>query len=185
MKLLSIVGSLNSKSYNRLLLQAIREHVPEGVSVDEAQFGHIGHFNQDLEADFPKEATELKNLIRASDGVIIITPEYNRSIPGALKNAIDWTSRPSKDNPWVRKPVYVMSASTGNHVGAANAQNHLKQVLLYLDACVLGQPEFFLAKADEKFDTKGSLSDKDARQFLTSALDTFIEFVTHFSPQKK
>jgi chromate reductase len=126
-----------------------------------------------MEAAFPPAATVLKDRIKAADGVIIVTPEYNRSIPGPLKNFMDWTSRPYGDSAWKGKHVYVAGA-TGGLVGTALAQAALRQVLLYLDARVLGQPEFYLTGAGEKFGPDGALADEATRTHIDAALAAFI-----------
>ena len=120
--IVGIVGSLRKNSYNRSLMSAVREKAPAGVSVEVLEIGGIPLFNQDNEmSDYPKEAQILKDKIKAADGVLVVTPEYNRSIPGVLKNAIDWTSRPYGTSPWIGKPVATMGATAGS-IGTAVAQ---------------------------------------------------------------
>lgn len=174
--LLGISGSLREKSYNTALLHAFKSAAPEGVNVEIVDIGEIPHFNQDDEANFPEIATALKAKIEAVDGIILATPEYNRSVPGVLKNVIDWTSRPWGKNSWAGKPVYVVSASVGPLSGAL-AQYELKKIMLYLDAHVLGQPEFFLGNATTKFDESNVLTDEDTKAHVGSALAKFTSFI--------
>lgn len=169
-KIIGLIGSLRKGSFNRMLMEATKQLAPQGVMVEIAEIGNLPLFNQDFEANYPKEAQELKDKIRAADSVIIATPEYNRSIPGVLKNALDWTSRPYGQSVWPGKPVAVMGAS-GGPIGTALAQAHLKQILLYLDANVLGQPEFFLGGAPGKFDKDGKLIDEATKQHIAKLFE--------------
>ncbi len=174
---IGIAGSLRKDSFNKALLHTAEELISNEATIEIRNIGELPHFNEDLEsANFPNQAQELKQQIENTDGIIISTPEYNRSVPGVLKNALDWTSRPYGENSWVGKPVYVIGASVGP-IGTAIAQSHLKHTMLYLDALVLGQPEFYLGNAYEKFDEEGTLTHEDTREFLSEGLNTFIEFV--------
>lgn len=175
MNLLAISGSLRAGSYNTALIKELARRAPEGVSIAVAAIGGLPLYSQDLETPFPDEAAALKALIRAADGVIIATPEHNRSVPSAIKNAVDWTSRPYGDSAWDGKPVCTMGASVGN-IGTAVAQYALKQSLLYLNARVLGQPEFYLGRAQEKFDEAGNLIDAVTGEHLDKMLAAFVEF---------
>ncbi len=157
-----------------MLVRVIQELVPEGMTVEIAEIGNLPLYNQDLEASYPKEAQELKDKIRAADGVIIATPEYNRSVPGVLKNAIDWTSRPYGQSAWPGKVVAVVGAS-GGAIGTAVAQSHLKQILLHLDARVIGQPEFFLGGAVARFDKDGKLTDETTKEHIAKLLGVLGE----------
>jgi chromate reductase len=176
-----IAGSLRKNSFNRALMHAAQELAPDDAAIEMLDIGKLPLFNQDMEADFPTEAQKMKDQIKTSDGIIISTPEYNRSIPGVLKNAVDWTSRPYGKSAWTGKPVYVIGVTPGVAVGTAIGQSHLKHSLLYLDARVLGQPEFYLSNASEKFDEDGKLIDQDTRTFLSEALQTFVEFCRQIS----
>lgn len=174
--LLAISGSLRKDSYNTALITAFKTLAPEGVDIELVEINELPHFNQDSEGNFPEVASALKAKIEAADGIIISTPEYNRSIPGVLKNVIDWTSRPWGKNSWAGKPVYAMSASVGPLSGAL-AQYELKKIMLYLDAHVLGQPEFFLGNATEKFDEAGVLVDENTKEHIVSATTRFTSFI--------
>jgi chromate reductase len=172
----SIENPFARGSFNSALLKAFEAAAPEGVKVEHVSKVDFPIFDQDLEADFPPQVTELKNRIRAADGVVIATPEYNRSIPPYLKNLVDWTSRPYGDSAWNGKPVYAIGAS-GGMVGTAMAQGVLKQSLLYLNARVMGQPEFYMTGAHAKFDASGVLTDEDTKKLLASAWEAFLTFI--------
>ncbi|MDB5264821.1 MAG: NADPH-dependent reductase [Parcubacteria group bacterium] len=175
-KLLAFSGSLRSASYNSSLVQAFIELAPENVSIEVADIKDIPLYDQDMEAEFPEAVSALKEKIRAADGILIATPEFNRSIPGVLKNTVDWTSRPYGDNAWDAKPVFVMGASF-SPVGTALAQNDLKGVMLYLNARVLGQPEFYLGGATHKFNEEGKLTDEKAQESVKGAIAAFTAFI--------
>lgn len=159
-------------------MNAIVGLAPEGVKITVLEIGDLPHFNGDLEATPPATVVSAREAVKASDGVIFATPEYNRSFPGVLKNAIDWLSRPYGANTFAGKPVLVTGA-TGGAIGTALAQYHLKQVLLYLDAHILGQPELFVGGADKKF-TDGKLTDADTAEHLTEALALFAAHAQRF-----
>ncbi len=170
MTILAISGSLRKSSYNTALALSLSELVPEGMAVTVADIAGIPLYNGDIEAAaFPPPAQAFKDAILAADAIVIATPEYNRSVPGVLKNAIDWASRPYGKNAFARKPVLVTGVSTGK-IGTAIAQNHLRGILLYLDAQVLGQPELYLGPAKEIFDEEGNLADEPTRERLREAL---------------
>ncbi len=176
MQLLGIAGSLRQGSYNRALLRTLQGLLPEGSILEIAEVGELPLYNADHEgADYPAAASALKEKILAADGVIIATPEYNRGVPGVLKNAIDWASRPYGKSAWPAKHVWVVGASSGN-IGAAVAQNDLKRTMLYLSCRVLGQPEVYL-NGKEKFGEEGVLADETTREFLRKGLETFITFI--------
>lgn len=174
--LLGISGSLRKGSFNTSLLNALKERLPEGATMEVFDIGTLPLYNQDQDAGMPQAALDLKAKAKAADAIVFVTPEYNRSIPGVLKNAIDWASRPYGDNAWAGKPVFVMGA-TGGHVGTAVAQYALKQSLLYLDMRVMGQPEFFLGSAQEKFDGEGNLTDESTKQHIDKAIASFLPFI--------
>ncbi len=175
-KIYALSGSLRAGSYNTALLKAFTENAPEGVTIELLDVSAVPLYNQDAEAMFPESVNTLKEKIKSADGIIIATPEYNRSVPGMLKNVIDWTSRPYGDNAWKGIPVYVVGASVGP-IAAALAQYDLKKIMLYLDARVLGQPEFYLGNAGEKFDATGTLVDASTLDHVRSSLATFLAFI--------
>lgn len=173
MKIITVCGSLRQGSFNRQLKNLLVAMFPKDAEIVEFDPGTLPLYNQDLEADFPAAAQAMKDQIRSADLILIVTPEYNRSIPGVLKNLLDWTSRPYGDNPWDGKPVAICGASPGR-IGTAVAQYHLKHVLNYLNARVMGQPEFYLGDAAEVFDAAGNFKDPKfgeiAAEFVKAAL---------------
>jgi NAD(P)H-dependent FMN reductase len=171
MNIIALSGSLREKSFNTALLHAFQKLAPSDMQIEIADIGVLPLFNQDneQETNFPPEAQALKDKVLAADGIIIATPEYNRSMPGVLKNAIDWISRPWGKNSFVGKPVLTAGVSSGK-IGTAVAQSHLRQVMLYLQTDVLGQPELYLGPGGELFDGEGNLTNESTKELLTKAL---------------
>lgn len=174
--ILAFSGSLREKSINSGLIRAAIELCNDDMKITVADISNLPMYNQDLESSYPEALTNLKNQIRTADGILIATPEFNRSIPGALKNMLDWTSRPYGETAWSGKPVATMGASPGN-ISTALAQSHLKQILLYLDARVLGQPEFYVGSASDKFDEHSNLTDEKTKEYIKRLLKKFREFI--------
>lgn len=175
--IVGIVGSLRKGSYNLALMNAFIKQAPEGVSIEIASIGDLPLFNEDLEVNaFPEAAQILKSKIESADAVIISTPEYNRGTSGVLKNAIDWISRPDGQNSLKGKLVLVVGASTGVR-GADIAQYDLKRSLTYMNSKVIGQPEFFLGLAAEKFNEAGELIDVDTAKYIDKALDALLKSI--------
>jgi chromate reductase, NAD(P)H dehydrogenase (quinone) len=173
--ILGISGSLRKQSYNRALLRAAQGLVPEGAELKIFDLEGIPIFNQDDEQKPPARVTELKAAIRAADAMFIATPEYNYSVSGALKNAIDWASRPYGDSAWKGKPVAVAGAS-GGILGTARAQYHLRQMFVFLDMHPLNLPEVMIASAHEKFDEEGKLKDDKARELILRQMAALVEW---------
>jgi len=175
--LIAISGSLREKSINTQLAHVLKELAPAGTTIDVVSIADVPLYNQDQDAAFPAGAQAFKDRVRGADGIIIVTPEYNRSIPGVLKNAIDWASRPYGDNAFAGKPVYVLGASS-SPVGTALAQYDVKKVMLYLDAHVLGQPESFITgvPATNLYEN-GTITDEATRANLQKALTTFVAHI--------
>jgi chromate reductase len=171
--ILGIAGSLRRASYNRALLRAAQQLVPAHVALDLFDLAEIPLFNQDEEEKPPPAVVEFKTRIRAADAVLFATPEYNYSIPGVLKNAIDWASRPSGDNAWSGKPVAVIGASIGR-LGTARAQYHLRQVFVTLNMYALNQPEAMISNAGDLFDAEGNLTDEKTRDHVRRLLNQFV-----------
>ena len=171
-KILLISGSLRTNSINTGLLRAFSEAMPEDV---EAQWANLDLplFNEDLESDFPESAERLRKQILEADAIIISTPEYNRGMTGVLKNTIDWASRPYGENAWQGKKVLVTSASPSG-IGGALAMYQVKQSLLHLNAEVLGQPEFMVGGAGDKFTEDATLTDEKTKSFITDAIKKLI-----------
>src|SRR6267378_1746700 len=145
-KILGILGSLRQGSFNRAALRAAQQLVPPDAVLEVAEIGDLPLYNQDLEARMPGAVLEFKRRIRAADAILFVTPEYNYSVPGVLKNAIDWATRPWGDNAWDGKPVAVMGASN-SIIGTARAQYHLRQTLQALNMHAVSQPEVLIGRA--------------------------------------
>ena len=179
LKVLTICGSLRKNSYNHALVRALPALVPAGMILIEAPpFDTIPFYNQDLQdADgFPAPVHALADAVRAADGIIIVTPEYNWTIPGALKNALDWVSR-MKDQPFKEKPVAIQSASQGP-LGGARMQYHMRMALTYMNAFVFGTPEIFVSMAQNKFDKDTlELTDQPTKDILKTQLAAFAGFI--------
>jgi len=174
-----VVGSLRADSFNRRLAEALtRLPAAEAHEFAFLDIADLPLYDQDDDADPPEQAVRLKREVRAADGVIFVTPEYNRSIPGVLKNAIDHASRPYGDSAWAGKPAGVLGVSIGAP-GAAMAQQHLRNVLAYLDMPTLGQPEAFIQWNDELVTAVGEVGEH-SRDFLNTWLADFLRLVaTH------
>ena len=174
-RILGIAGSLRRESYNRAALRAATELVPEGASMETFELDGIPGFNQDEEHQPPAKVTELKKRIREADAILIVTPEYNYSIPGVLKNAIDWASRPYGDSAWNGKPAAIMGASVGT-IGTARAQYHLRQMMVFLNMFPINQPEVMIGNASERFDAQGKLTDDATKEFIHQLLQNLVEW---------
>lgn len=173
-KIAVFVGSLQQKSFNKLLASNLEQLAPEGVAFEYVDI-NLPLFNQDLEGEFPAEAQKVKDIVESSDGVLFVTPEYNRSIPGVLKNAIDWASRPWGSNSFSGKPTGIVGASP-SPVGTAVAQSDLRHIGGFLNVKLMGQPELYLASAHEHFDEEGKIVD-GSRQLLQDYITTFSTWV--------
>jgi len=173
-KVLGFAGSLRKGSYNNMALYAATKLAPENVELEVFHLKGIPLFNQDLEQNPPAKVKEFKAKIRESDAILIVTPEYNYSIPGVLKNAIDWASRPYGDNAFDGKPVAVISASTGM-LGGARAQYHLRQCFVSLNMLAVTSPEVMIAQAQGKFDEEGGLKDERTKERIKGLLQTLVD----------
>ena len=171
--ILGIAGSLRKASYNRAALRAAQELAPEGARVEVFELDGIPPFNEDLERNPPPKVALLKERVRAANAILIVTPEYNYSIPGVLKNAIDWASRPYGDNAWDGKPVAVMGASIGA-LGTARAQYHLRQVFVFLNMQPLNRPEVMIGNAAQRFDEQGNLTDETSQELIRQLLQSLV-----------
>jgi chromate reductase, NAD(P)H dehydrogenase (quinone) len=180
LKILGIAGSLRAASFNRGALRAARELAPDGMTIDIFDLRGLPVFNQDDEPILPPRAIELKERIRESDAVLFATPEHNFGIPAALKNAIDWASRPWGDSAWAGKPAAIMGASVGR-VGTARAQLQLRQMFVFLDVLCINQPEVMIPFADEKFDVNGNLIDPMSRDKIRELLESLATWVHRLS----
>ncbi|MGO9567298.1 MAG: NADPH-dependent FMN reductase [Desulfomonilaceae bacterium] len=172
-KILGFAGSLRKRSYNRSLLQAAQELVPTDAKLEIFDLDGMPLFNQDLEDQPTEKVKEFKAKIRASDALLIATPEYNYSIPGVLKNAIDCASRPYGDNAFEHKPVAIMGASIGM-AGTARAQYHLRQSFVFLTCFALNQPEVMVPYAQDKIDKDGNVTDVKTREMIKELLVNLV-----------
>lgn len=175
-KIIAISGSLRKDSHNTNLLKAlvkINQELNNDIEIEIVDISKFPLFNQDIETNYPSEIQNIKDKILNSDGIIFATPEYNRSIPGVIKNAIDWLSRPYGTSPFNQKKALIMGASIGQ-VGTAIAQSHLKEILLFLNMQLFGQPEIYITFANDKFNTNGELIDEKTKELLKSSLENFL-----------
>ena len=171
--ILGFAGSLRKGSYNKALLRAALELVPKGANLEIFDLEGIPPYNQDLENQPSEKVKEFKAKIRAADAILIATPEYNYSIPGVLKNAIDCASRPYGDNVFEHKPVAIMGASVGM-AGTARAQYHLRQCFVFLTCFALNQPEVMVPFAQEKIDKDGKLTDQKTKERIRELLEALV-----------
>jgi NAD(P)H-dependent FMN reductase len=171
-----IVGSLRRDSFNKQLAHALTKLASAEFTFSFADIGSLPLYSQDYDPDFPEVARKFKQQIEGADGLLFVTPEYNRSMPGVLKNAIDWGSRPWGVNSWKDKPAAVCGISLGS-TGTALAQQHLRNVLAYLDVLTLGQPEIFFKHTEGFFDGSGNFADEGTRNFLKAFVDRFEAWV--------
>jgi chromate reductase, NAD(P)H dehydrogenase (quinone) len=178
MHILALIGSLRRASYNRMAYNAVRELLPDGVTIEEGEIGSIPPFNDDLlaESGHPEPVRRLREQIAAADAVLFVSPEYNYSIPGVLKNAIDWVSRPAADQPLRGKPVAIMGAARGA-LGTGRMQYHLRQVFVFVEAIPLGKPEVMITFEETKFDAQGHLTDEATRQVIRAQLEALVTWV--------
>ena len=175
-----IVGSLRKDSFNRKLADAIVKLAPAEFVFKQLQIGDLPLYNQDDDKNQAPSVKRLKSEISASDGLLFVTPEYNRSMPGVLKNALDNASRPYGESAWAGKPAGVIGVSVGA-IGTALAQQHLRNVLAYLDVPTLGQPEAFIHAKEGLFDKDGNIG-ADSKKFLQSWMDKYVAFVKKHVP---
>ncbi len=171
--ILGFAGSLRKQSYNRALLSAAHEMALDDATLEIFDLEGIPPFNQDLENDPPEKVKDFKAKIRAADAILIVTPEYNYSIPGVLKNAIDWASRPSGDNAFEGKPVAMMGASIGM-LGTARAQYDLRRSFVFLNMHPINRPEVMVPFAQDKIDGNGRVKDEKTRQKIRELLESLV-----------
>lgn len=176
--ILGIAGSLRKDSYNRAALRAAQQLAPDDAKIEIFELHGIPPFNEDDEQHPPAKVSELKTRIRAADAILFVTPEYNYSIPGVLKNAIDWASRPYGDSAWEGKPVAVMGASVGT-LGTARAQYHLRQVFVFLNMHAFNRPEVMIGNAAQRFDAQGNLTDATSQDLIRQLLHNLVNWTRH------
>lgn len=173
-----VVGSLRKDSLNRKLANALIKLAPASLKLSIVEIADLPHFNQDLE-DKPSQAViDFKQSIKSAHAVLFVTPEYNRSIPGVLKNAIDVGTRPYGQSAWGGKPGAVISASPGA-LGGFGANHHLRQVLIGVDVAAMPQPEVYVSKATKLFDDAGALTDDTTAELLKKFLAAFLQWIEH------
>jgi chromate reductase len=173
--ILGLCGSLRRGSYNRAILRAAREELPRDASLEIFDLDGIPSYNQDLDDNMPGKVREFKLKVRAADAILIASPEYNYSISGVLKNAIDWASRPHGDNSWDGKPVAVMSASIGM-LGGSRMQYHLRQVFVYINMFPVNRPEVMVPFAQDKIDQNGRVTDEKTRRKIKELLESLVSW---------
>lgn len=174
-RIATLVGSLRKDSYNRTLAEALIRLAPNDFSFFEIEIGTLPLYNQDDDDNQAEAVRQMKDAAKGSDGVFIVTPEYNRSVPGVLKNALDHGSRPYGDNSWSGLPTGIVGVSPGN-IGTAIAQSHLRTTLAFLDMPTLGQPEMFIQWKDGLVKDDGTFAE-DSKDFFQTWMDTFTNFV--------
>lgn len=180
--ILGIAGSLRKASYNRAALRAAQLLAPEDAALEIFELDGIPPFNEDEEKNPQAVVTELKEKIRAADAILFVTPEYNYSVPGVLKNAIDWASRPYGESAWDGKPVAIMGASVGVF-GTARAQYHLRQTFVFLNMYPLNRPEVMIGNASQRFDEQGNLMDETSKDLIRQLLQNLVAWTRQLKPQ--
>jgi len=181
LKVAVLVGSLRAASHNRKLAQALKAMAAPKLAFEELGIGELPLYNEELDQNPPRAWVALRDAIRASDAVLFVTPEYNRSVPGALKNAIDIGSRPYGSSAWSGKPAAVISGSPGA-IGGFGANHHLRQSLVFLDMPVLQQPEAYIGGIDKLFDAQGGFAKEDTTKLMRKFLDAFERWIRANAP---
>ncbi len=174
-KILTLVGGISQGSLNKKVFLAFKQQVGDEAEFIVADIAKLPFFSQDLENDPPDSVTAFKDLIRQADAILFVTPEYNHSIPAVLKNAIDWATRPYPQNLWENLPVAMMGASAGN-TGTFGAQNHLRQILSYLNMLILNKPEFYM-NGSKAFDQEGKLIDEKTKGYMNKLWLAFKDWI--------
>jgi chromate reductase, NAD(P)H dehydrogenase (quinone) len=175
-KVAVIVGSLRKGSYNRMMAHALAGVAPPSLELEIVEIGQLPLYNQDEDSDPPAAWTAFRQRIRAADAVLFVTPEYNRSVPGVLKNAIDVGSRPYGSNAWEGKPAAIVSVSPGA-IGGFGANHHLRQSLVFLNIPPLQQPEAYIGGAAALFDSEGKLTNPGTSAFLKKFMEAFAVMI--------
>lgn len=184
LRVAAIVGSLRKDSFNKKLLHALDKLDHPGLEFQIIRLGDIPLFNQDHEHHLPLAVANLKKDITTADGVLFVTPEYNRSVPGVLKNVIDWGARPYGQNSWMGKPTGIIGTSPGS-IGTAIAQSHLRSIMCTLGAIVLGLPEVYLVYKKDLINDQFEITNEETKKFLQGFLDTFCQWVVNQASLRK
>ena len=183
-RIVGIPGSLRKLSYNKWALRAAQQLAPDGATVEIFELDGIPPFNEDQEHQPPPAVVDLKARLGQADAVLFATPEYNYSIPGVLKNAIDWASRPNGRSAWTGKPAAVMGASPGL-MGTVRAQHHLRQAFVFLEMPAVSQPQVLISSARQRFDERGELTDEMSRKLIRQLLEALVRLtvtLAHAAP---
>jgi chromate reductase, NAD(P)H dehydrogenase (quinone) len=184
MKILGIAGSLRKASYNKGALRAAQQLCPQGVTIEVFDLDGIPPFSQDEEKSPPARVTEFKRKIREADAILFVTPEYNYGLPGVLKNAIDWASRPYGDNAWNGKPCALMSAAMSMG-GGIRAQYQLRQCFVFLNMDAVVQPEVAINNVGERFDGESNLKDETSKKLIAQLLQNLVAKARLLRPAMK
>lgn len=171
-----LVGSLRKESFTRKISNALISLAPASLRLEIVEIGGVSFYNQDLEPNPPHDWIAFRDRVRAADAVLFATPEYNRSVPGVLKNAIDVASRPKESNVFSGKPGAVISVSPGN-ISGFGANHHLRQMLVFLNVPTMQQPEAYIGGVAKMFDERGNLTNDSTRQFLKAFIDAYAAWV--------
>jgi len=174
-----VVGSLRKESFSRKFAKNVAELFPEGYETKFIEIGNLALYSEEYDANPPAEYTTFRNTVKEMDAILFVTPEYNRSVPGVLKNAIDVGSRPYGASVWDGKPAAIISQSISNLSGFG-ANHHLRQVLTFLNMPVVQQPEVYLANSPELLDSNGKITNADTLKFLQSFVDIFVELIKKY-----
>jgi chromate reductase len=175
-----IVGSLRKESFNRKMAKAMIAQAPPALKLEIVEIGQLPHYNQDFDNDPPQEVKDFKGRIQQADAVLFVTPEYNHGVPGVMKNALDWASRPPQDAALARKPVGIIGASPGM-TGSARGQSQLRQAFEFTNSYCMPQPELLVFKAHEKFDAQGRLTDEATAKYLRRYLAALLDWTRRFA----
>ena len=181
--ILGFAGSLRRQSYNRAALRAATQLAPPRVTISTFDLAGIPGFDQDDELHPPALIVEFKKRIREADALLFVTPEYNYSVSGVLKNAIDWASRPYGDNAWSGKPAAIMGASIGSF-GTARAQCHLRQIFVNINVLPINQPEVMIANAAQRFDSNGNLMDETSKELIRQLLHNLVDWTVRITQKQ-
>lgn len=178
--IVGFAGSLRQASYNKALLRAAQGLAPERMRIEIHDLAAVPLFNEDVEAQgVPQGVADLREAIAAADGLLIAVPEYNHGVPGVLKNAVDWLSRPPRKSVLSGKPTALVGASPGT-TGTARGQSQLRQSFVFTNTPAMLQPEVLVGRAHERFDAEGRLTDEKVRSYLKTFLERFVEWVERF-----
>ncbi|NLA58436.1 MAG: NAD(P)H-dependent oxidoreductase [Firmicutes bacterium] len=174
-----VVGSLRKESFSKKIASNVAKLFPDSCTTEIVDIGNLPLYTEEYDENPPAEYTAFRSRVRSFDAILFVTPEYNRSIPGVLKNAIDVGSRPYGQSVWAGKPAAIISQSIGN-IGGFGANHHLRQILTFLDMPILQQPEAYLANSPSLFDENGEIKKQDTVQFLQSFVDAFVALIQRY-----